>query len=90
MVVARRDAAGDDPCGCAFHEHDHVALQLDDTELSVCRYLNAHQQESSSWRRVTALLLSAARSEEVDVADVTIALEMAASMEEGPPKPELK
>jgi hypothetical protein len=31
---------------------------------------------------VTALLLSAARSDEVDVADVTIALEMAASMDE--------
>jgi hypothetical protein len=39
---------------------------------------------------VTALLLSAARSDDVDVADVTIALEMAASMEEGPPKPESK
>jgi hypothetical protein len=39
---------------------------------------------------VTALLLSAARSDEVDVADVTIALEMAAIMDEGPPKPEPK
>jgi hypothetical protein len=32
------------------------------------------------------LLLSAARNDEVDVADLTIALEMAASMEEAPPK----
>jgi hypothetical protein len=39
---------------------------------------------------VTALLLSEARSDEADVADVTIALEMAASMDEGPPKPEPK
>jgi hypothetical protein len=43
-----------------------------------------------NWQRVTALLLSAARSDEVDVADVTVALEMAASMDEGPPKPEPK
>jgi hypothetical protein len=52
--------------------------------------LRANQRESSNWQRVTALLLSAARSDDVDVADVTIALEMAASMEEGPPKPESK
>ena len=49
-----------------------------------------NRRESPNWQRVTALLLSAARSNAVDVADVTIALEMAASMEEGPPKSEPK
>jgi hypothetical protein len=63
-------------------------VTLADVRTFLFKRLNAHRQESSNWRRVTALLLSAARSEEVDVADVTIALEMAASMEEGPPKPE--
>jgi hypothetical protein len=48
--------------------------------------LNTGRQESPNWQRVTALLLSAATSDEVDVADVTIALEMAASMDEGAQK----
>jgi hypothetical protein len=65
-------------------------VTLADVRTFLFKRLNAHQQESPNWRRVTALLLSAARSEEVDVADVTIALEMAASMDEGPPKPEPK
>jgi hypothetical protein len=37
---------------------------------------------------VTALLLSAARIDDVDVADVTIALEMAASMDKEPTRSE--
>lgn len=45
--------------------------------------MRTEPRQSSAWQRVTALLLSAARSDEVDVADVTIALEMAASMDEG-------
>src|SRR3984893_15751762 len=48
--------------------------------------MQANRRESPNWQRVTALLLSAARSDEVDVADITIALEMAASMDEGPSK----
>jgi hypothetical protein len=65
-------------------------VTLADVRTFLFKRLNAHRQESSNWRRVTALLLSAARSEAVDVADVTIALEMAASMDERPPKPESK
>jgi hypothetical protein len=61
---------------------------LADVRSFLFRRLNAHRRESASWQRVTALLLSAARSDEVDVADVTIALEMAASMEEGPARAE--
>jgi hypothetical protein len=74
----------------AGHAARRIQLTLADVRTFLFKRLNAHQQESSNWRRVRALLLSAARSEEVDVADVTIALEMAASMEEGPPKPESK
>jgi hypothetical protein len=54
---------------------------------SGCRAIDGNPP---NWQRVTALLLSAARTDEVDVADVTVALEMAASMDEGPPKPEPK
>lgn len=46
------------------------------------RRLQTHGQPPPAWQRVTALLLAAARSEEVDVADLTIALEMAASMDQ--------
>jgi hypothetical protein len=63
-------------------------VTLADVRSFLFKRLRADRQESSNWRRVTALLLSAARSDQVDVADLTIALEMAASMDEGPPKPE--
>jgi hypothetical protein len=71
------------PNGSAF-------VTLADVRTFLFKRLNTHRLESPNWRRVTALLLSAARSDEVDVADVTIALEMAASMDDGPPKSELK
>jgi hypothetical protein len=61
-------------------------VTLADVRTFLFKRLNAGRQESSNWQRVTALLLSAARSDEVDVADVTIALEMAASMDEGAQK----
>jgi len=61
---------------------------LADVRTFLFKRLNANRPESASWQRVTALLLSAARSDEVDVADVTIALEMAVSMDEGPTRPE--
>jgi hypothetical protein len=57
-------------------------VTLADVRTFLFKRLNDQRQESSSWRRVTALLLSAARSDEVDVADVTIALEMAANMDD--------
>jgi hypothetical protein len=56
-------------------------VTLADVRSFLCKRLNDTQPKSSSWQRVTALLLCAARSDEVDVADVTIALEMAASMD---------
>jgi hypothetical protein len=65
-------------------------VTLADVRTVLFKRLSANRRESSNWQRVTALLLSAARSDEVDVTDVTIALEMAASMEEGPQKPEPK
>jgi hypothetical protein len=61
-------------------------VTLADVRTFLFKRLNKGRQESPNWQRVTALLLSAARSDEVDVADVTIALEMAASMDEGAPK----
>ena len=61
-------------------------LTLADVRSYLFKRMQANRRESPNWQRVTALLLSAARSEEVDVADVTIALEMAASMDEGPHK----
>jgi hypothetical protein len=63
-------------------------VTLADVRTFLFKRMQGNRRESPNWQRVTALLLSAARSDEVDVADVTIALEMAASMEEGPPKPE--
>jgi hypothetical protein len=69
---------------------DHAAQRIEPGHARRCPHLPLQAAESSSWQRVTALLLSAARSDEVDVADVTIALEMAASMEEGPQEPEPK
>jgi hypothetical protein len=65
-------------------------VTLADVRSYLFKRLQANRRESPNWQRVTALLLSAARSDEVDVADVTIALEMAASMDEGPPKTESK
>ena len=65
-------------------------VTLADVRTFLFKRLNANRRESSNWQRVTALLLSAARSHEVDVADVTIALEMAASIDEGPPSAESK
>jgi hypothetical protein len=62
-------------------------VTLAEVRTFLFKRLNANRRESSNWQRVTALLLSAARSDEVDVADVTIALEMAASMDEGPQNP---
>src|SRR5258707_549722 len=56
-------------------------VTLADVRTFLFKRLNAGREDSPNWQRVTALLLSAARSDEVDVADVTIALEMAASME---------
>ena len=65
-------------------------VTLADVRTFLFKRLNANRRESSNWQRVTAMLLSAARSDEVDVADVTIALEMAASMDEGRQEPEAK
>jgi hypothetical protein len=65
-------------------------VTLADVRTFLFKRLSAGRQESPNWRRVTALLLSAARSDEVNVADVTIALEMAASMDEGPHEPQPK
>jgi hypothetical protein len=65
-------------------------VTLADVRTFLFKRMQGNRRESPNWQRVTALLLSAARSDEVDVADVTIALEMAASMDEGPPKPEPK
>jgi hypothetical protein len=63
-------------------------VTLADVRSFLFKRLQGHPRESPNWQRVTALLLCAARSDAVDVADVTIALEMAASMDEGPPKSE--
>jgi hypothetical protein len=57
-------------------------VTLADVRSYMFKRLKGNRSESPNWQRVTALLLSAARSDEVDVADVTIALEMAASMDE--------
>jgi hypothetical protein len=57
-------------------------VTLADVRTYLFKRLKGNRREPPSWQRVTALLLSAARSDEVDVADVTIALEMAASMDE--------
>jgi len=65
-------------------------VTLADVRTFLFKRLNANRRESSNWQRVTAMLLSAARSDEVDVADVTIALEMAASMDESRQEPEPK
>jgi hypothetical protein len=62
-------------------------VTLADVRSYLFKRMQANRRESPNWQRVTALLLSAARSEEVDVADATIALEMAASTDEGPHKP---
>jgi hypothetical protein len=59
-------------------------VTLADVGSFLLKRLSANRPESASWQRVTALLLAAARSDEVDVADVTMALEMAASTEKGP------
>jgi hypothetical protein len=61
-------------------------VTLADVRSFLFKRLQANPRQSPNWQRVTALLLSAARNDEVDVADLTIALEMAASMEEAPPK----
>jgi hypothetical protein len=57
-------------------------VTLADVRSYLFKRMQTNRRESPNWQRVTALLLSAARSDEVDVADVTIALEMAASMDE--------
>jgi hypothetical protein len=54
---------------------------LADVRSFLFRRLRNHPVPAPAWQRVTTLLLSAARSDEVDVADLTIALEMAASTE---------
>jgi hypothetical protein len=59
-------------------------VTLADVRTFHCKWLRANRRESSNRRRATALLLSAARSDKVAVADVTIALEMAVSEYEGP------
>jgi pterin-4a-carbinolamine dehydratase len=63
---------------------------LADVRSFLSRRLHHHPVPSSAWQRVTTLLLSAAR-DEIDVADVTVALEMAASTEAmrqaEPPRP---
>jgi hypothetical protein len=59
-------------------------VTLADVRSYLFKRMQANRRESPNWQRVTALLLSAARSDEVDVADVTVASEMAASMDEGP------
>jgi hypothetical protein len=63
---------------------------LADVRSFLFRRLRNHPVPAPAWQRVTTLLLSAARSNEVDVADLTIALEMAASTETQaePPDPE--
>jgi hypothetical protein len=65
-------------------------VTLADVRSYLFKRMQANRREPPNWQRVTALLLSAARSDEVDVADVTIALEMAVSMDEGPSKTESK
>jgi hypothetical protein len=60
-------------------------VTLADVRTYLFKRLKGNRVDSPNWQRVTALLLSAARSDEVDVADVTIALEMAAGMDEAPP-----
>jgi len=65
-------------------------MTLADVRSYLFKRMQANRRDSPSWQRVTALLLAAARSDEVDVADVTIALEMAVSMDEGPSKTEAK
>jgi hypothetical protein len=66
-------------------------ITLADVRSFLFRRLRNHPMPSSAWQRVTTLLLSAARSDEVDVADLTIALEMAANTETmrqaEPPRP---
>jgi hypothetical protein len=57
-------------------------VTLADVRSFLCKRLSDTRPKTSSWQRVTALILCAARSDEVDVADVTIALEMAASTDE--------
>ena len=57
-------------------------VTLADVRSFLFKRLQLNRRESPNWQRVTALLLAAARSDEVDVADVTIALEMAVSMED--------
>src|SRR5215469_7073964 len=54
---------------------------LADVRSFLFRRLRNHPVPAPAWQRVTTLLLSAARSNEVYVADLTIALEMAASAE---------
>ena len=57
-------------------------VTLADLRSFLFKRLQHNRRESPNWQRVTGLLLAAARSDEVDAADVTIALEMAASMED--------
>jgi hypothetical protein len=65
-------------------------VTLADVRSYLIKRMQANRREPPNWQRVTALLLSAARSDEIDVADVTIALEMAASMDEGPTQKDRK
>lgn len=60
-------------------------VTLADVRSFLFKRMKSHHKETPNWQRVTALLLSAARSDAVDIAEVTIAVEMAAKMEETPP-----
>jgi hypothetical protein len=65
-------------------------VTLADVRSYLFKRMQGNRRESPSWQRVTALLLSAARSDEVDVADVTVALEMAVSLDGKPSKTDSK
>jgi hypothetical protein len=61
-------------------------VTLADVRSYLFKRMQAHRKDPN-WQRVTAMLLSAARSAEVDVTEVTVAVEMAASMDGTPARP---
>ena len=60
-------------------------VTLADVRSFLFKRIQIGRKETPNWQRVTALLLSAARSDAVDIAELTIAVEMAAKMEDAPP-----
>jgi hypothetical protein len=57
---------------------------LADVRSFLFKRMQVNRKETPDWQRVVSLLLSAVRSAEVDVAEVTVAVEMAATLERGP------